>query len=174
MANAEDTVQAVEGKVKSIVEKHQAQKKALIPILQDIQAEYNYLPQEALRLVSRSLGIPLIDIVGVATFYRAFSLKPRGKHVATVCLGTACHVRGGPRILEEFERILKVRAGETTADGEFTLETVNCLGCCAIGPVVVVDGDYHAQTSIRKVGPILKKYRKKEKTHEIEKKDSLG
>ncbi|MGQ9672559.1 MAG: NADH-quinone oxidoreductase subunit NuoE family protein [Candidatus Aminicenantales bacterium] len=173
MAKVEDKVQAVESKVKSIVDKHQAEKKALIAILQDIQAEYNYLPEEALRLVSRSLGVPLIDIVGVATFYRAFSLKPRGRHIATVCLGTACHVRGGPKILEEFERILNVRAGETTLDREFTLETVNCLGCCAIGPVVVVDGDYHAQTSIRKVGPILKKYGKKEKRNEVEKKDSL-
>lgn len=173
MVNLEDSVTAIESKVKSIVHKHAAQKRSLIAILQDIQAEYNYLPQEALRLVSRALDIPLIDIVGVATFYRAFSLKPRGKHLATVCLGTACHVRGGPKILSEFERILKIRAGETTADREFTLETVNCLGCCAIGPVVVIDGNYHAQTSIRKVGSILKKYRKKEKSNEVEKEDRL-
>ncbi len=166
-------MEAVNAKVNSIVRKHHGQKRALIAILQDIQAAYNYLPQEALKLVSRSLDIPLIDIIGVATFYRAFSLKPRGRHVATVCLGTACHVRGGPKILEEFERRLDVRAGETTADQEFTLETVNCLGCCAIGPVVVVDGDYHAQTSIRKVGPILKKYRKKEKKNETEKEDHV-
>ncbi len=164
---------AVEARVRSIIDKHQAQKKALIAILQDVQAEFNYLPEEALRLISRSLCVPLIDILGVATFYRAFSLKPRGRHVATVCLGTACHVRGGPKILAEFERILDVRAGETTADGEFTLETVNCLGCCAIGPVVVVDGDYHAHTSIRKVGTILKKYGKKEKKNASEKKDQV-
>ncbi len=171
MTNREVDVEAVETKVRSIIDKHQAQKKALIAILQDVQAEFNYLPEEALRLISRSLCIPLIDVIGVATFYRAFSLQPRGRHVATVCLGTACHVRGGPKILAEFERILDVRAGETTADGEFTLETVNCLGCCAIGPVVVVDGDYHAQTSIRKVGSILKKYGKKEKKNGQEKKD---
>lgn len=155
-----------ESKVKSFVTKHHSEKKALISVLQDIQEEYNYLPQEALRIVSETLGIPLIDIVGVATFYRAFSLEPRGKHLVTVCMGTACHVRGGPKILEEFERKLNITAGETTEDRQFSLETVACLGCCAIGPVVVVDGDYHAQTSIRKVGSILKKYMKKEKKNE--------
>ena len=153
-------------KVKSFITRYKNEKKALISILQDIQAEYNYLPQEALRFVSESMGIPLIDIIGVATFYRAFSLEPRGKHLVTVCMGTACHVRGGPKILEEFERILSINAEETTKDGEFTLETVACLGCCAIGPVVVVDGDYHAQTTIRKVSSLLKKYRKKEKKNE--------
>ncbi len=155
-----------ESKVKSFVTKYRSQKKALISVLQDIQEEYNYLPQEALRTISDTLGIPLIDIIGVATFYRAFSLEPRGKHLITVCMGTACHVRGGPKILEEFERKLNVTAGETTEDRQFSLETVACLGCCAIGPVVVVDGDYHAQTSIRKVGSILKKYMKKEKKNE--------
>jgi len=153
-------------KVKSFITRYNNEKKALISILQDIQAEYNYLPQEALKFVSESMGIPLIDIIDVATFYRAFSLEPRGKHLVTVCLGTACHVRGGPKILEEFERILSINAGKTTKDGEFTLETVACLGCCAIGPVVVVDGDYHAQTTIRKVNSILKKYRRKEKKNE--------
>ncbi len=153
-------------KVKSFVTKYRSEKKALISVLQDIQEEYNYLPQEALRIVSDTLGIPLTDIIGVATFYRAFSLEPRGKHLVTVCMGTACHVRGGPKILEEFERKLNITAGETTEDRQFSLETVACLGCCAIGPVVVVDGDYHAQTSIRKVGSILKKYMKKEKKNE--------
>jgi NADH-quinone oxidoreductase subunit E len=155
-------VEAEEFKVKSHITKYNNEKKALISILQDIQEEYNYLPQEALRIVSKALGIPLIDIFGVATFYRAFSLEPRGKHLITVCLGTACHVRGGPKILEEFERKLNIEAGETSKDGQFTLETVACLGCCAIGPVVVVDGDYYAQTTIRKVGPILKQHIKKD------------
>lgn len=150
-------------KIKSCITKYNFEKKALISILQDIQEEYNYLPQEALNIVSKTLGIPLIDIVGVATFYRAFSLEPRGEHLVTVCMGTACHVRGGPNILEEFERKLNINAGETTDDGQFSLETVACLGCCAIGPVVVVDGNYYAQTSIRKVDAILKKHRKKEK-----------
>lgn len=148
-------------RVNAFIKKRKSQKKALIAILQDIQAEYNYLPQDALRVVSQNLSIPLIDVVGVATFYRAFSLKPRGEHVVTVCLGTACHVRGGPKILEEFERRLAVKPGDTTPDGKFTLESVACLGCCAIGPVVVVDGDYHAQTGIRKVESIIKQYARK-------------
>jgi len=148
-------------RVNAFIRKHKSEKKALIAILQDIQAEYSYLPREALQQVSRSVGVPLIDVIGVATFYRAFSLKPRGKHVVTVCLGTACHVRGGPKILEEFERRLGVASGDTTDDGKFTLETVACLGCCAIGPVVVVDGEYHAQTSIRKVEAIIKQYQNK-------------
>lgn len=164
-------MEAVNAKVATILDKYHPEKKSLIPILQDIQAEYNYLPQEALKLVSRALGIPLIEIVAVATFYRAFSLKPRGKHIVTVCLGTACHVRGGPKIFDEFKRILNIGAGETSPDRQFTLETVNCLGCCAIGPVVVVDGDYHAQTSIRTAGKIINKYAKKEKHNETDKKE---
>jgi len=150
-------------KVESLIKKHSNQRKALISILRGIQEEYNYLPQEALILVSEYLNIPLIDIVEVATFYRAFSLEPRGKHTVTVCLGTACHVRGGPKVLEEFERKLNITAGQTTEDKEFTLEIVNCFGCCAIGPVVVVDRDYYAQTNIRKVDSILKNYRKKKR-----------
>jgi len=153
-------------KVLSFMQKYDNQKKSLIAILQDIQCEYNYLPQEALKLVSETLGVPMIDIIGVATFYRSFSLQPRGQHLVTACMGTACHVRGGPKILEELERKLDIKAGETTEDGKFSLETVACLGCCAIGPVVVVDGDYHAQTTIRKVDSILKKYKDKEKSHE--------
>jgi NADH-quinone oxidoreductase subunit E len=147
-------------KVQSFIDQHQGKKTKLIAILQDIQAEYRYLPEESLRFVARALDIPLTDVVAVATFYRAFSLTPRGKHVCTVCQGTACHVRGGPRILDEFERRLKVKAGQTTKNGQFTLETVACLGCCAIGPVVVVDRDYHAHTTVRNVGAILKKYQR--------------
>lgn len=147
-------------KIQSIVKKHQGLKKNLIAILLDIQDTYHYLPQESLCCVSDALGMPLIEIVGVATFYRAFSLTPRGKHTCLVCLGTACHVRGGPKILDEFERQLDVKAGETTKDRQFTLETVACLGCCAIGPVVVIDEAYHGHATIRKVGSILKKYQK--------------
>lgn len=155
-------MEAEELKVKKYIKKYSNEKKALISILQDIQEEYNYLPQEALKIVSKTLAVPLIDIIGVATFYRAFSLEPRGKHLITVCLGTACHVRGGPKILDEFERKLNIEAGETSKDGQFSLETVACLGCCAIGPVVVVDGNYYAQTTIRNVGSILKKHTKKD------------
>ena len=147
-------------KIRSLVKRHNSAKKALIAILQDIQSEYRYLPRESLELVAEMLAIPLVDVVGVATFYRAFSLKPRGKHTATVCLGTACHVRGGPKILDEFERRLDLKPGDTTADGRWSLETVACLGCCAIGPVVVVDKDYHAHTTVRNVGAILKRHTK--------------
>jgi len=153
-------------KVKSFITKYNHKKSALIGILQEIQAEYNYLPKQALIFVSRQLSIPLIDIIGVATFYSAFSLEPKGEHIIKVCMGTACHVRGGPKILEEFERKLDIRSGHTTDDKQFSLDTVACLGCCAIGPVVVVDDNYHAQTSIRNVDTITKKYRKKENKNE--------
>jgi len=103
------------------------------------------------------LEIPLIDVYGVATFYKSFSLKPRGKHLITACLGTACHVRGGPRIVDELQRKLKIKPGETTDDGEYTLETVNCLGCCAIGPIVVKDGIYHGQMNPQRVDSLLER-----------------
>ena len=147
-------------KIQSLIDKHQGLRKNLIAILLDIQENFNYLPPDSLRQVAGTLGIPLIDVLGVATFYRAFSLKPRGKHTCLVCLGTACHVRGGQKILEEIEQKLGVPAGENTKDGQFTLETVACLGCCAIGPVVVVDSEYHGHATIKKVGPILGKYGK--------------
>jgi NADH:ubiquinone oxidoreductase subunit E len=151
-------------RLQSIVGKHHSDKKNLIAMLLDIQEEFHYLPPDSLRYVARVLGIPLIDIVGVATFYRALSLTPRGEHTCLVCMGTACHVRGGPKILEEFERRLAIKSGETTPDSRFTLETVACLGCCAIGPVVTVDGEYFGHTSIRKVNTIIKKYQKSDKS----------
>jgi NADH-quinone oxidoreductase subunit E len=116
----------------------------LVGILQDIQKELRYLPQDALRHVAERLGVPLPRVYSVATFYQAFSLTPRGRHIIKVCMGTACHVRGAPRVLEEIERKLGIKAGETTYDLEYTLLTVNCLGCCALGPVVVVDDTYHS------------------------------
>jgi NADH-quinone oxidoreductase subunit E len=151
-------------KVHSVIKKHNSQRKDLIAILQEIQAEYNYLPHDALRLVSQTLSIPLIDVISVATFYRAFSLKPRGKHVVTVCLGTACHVRGGPKILDEFEKKLGVRAGETTKDDVFTLEIVNCLGACALGPITVIDGNYHGQMKVKTVDRLIKKFRSQKRS----------
>lgn len=156
-------------KVKSFITKYKYRKSALIGILQEIQAEYNYLPQKALIFVSQQLNIPLIDIIGVATFYSAFSLEPKGDHIIKVCLGTACHVRGGPKILDEFQKKLSIKPGQTTEDRQFSLDTVACLGCCAIGPVVVVDDDYHAQTSVRKVDSIINKYKKKENKNEEQK-----
>ncbi|MFH1322043.1 MAG: NAD(P)H-dependent oxidoreductase subunit E [Bacteroidota bacterium] len=118
------------------------QKGLLVPVLENIQNHYNYLPKEALIEVAKQLQTPLRDVYGVATFYQAFSLKPKGKHLVSVCVGTACHVRRAPIVLEEFERQLGINAGETSSDKEFTLETVNCLGACALGPIVVIDGEY--------------------------------
>jgi NADH:ubiquinone oxidoreductase subunit E/NAD-dependent dihydropyrimidine dehydrogenase PreA subunit len=129
----------------------------LIQVLQDVNQEYRYLPPFALKYVSEKLQVPLSTVYHVATFYTAFSLKPRGKHLITVCMGTACHARGAPRVLEEFERQLEIPRGDTTPDRQFTLETVNCLGCCALGPVVMIDRDYH-QVTTDKVKNLLKKY----------------
>ncbi|MCK4930801.1 MAG: NAD(P)H-dependent oxidoreductase subunit E [Candidatus Aminicenantes bacterium] len=147
-----------------IIQKHPQEKRSLIPILQDFQATYNYLPPVALNMVSQTLDVPLIDIISVASFYNAFSLEPKGEHQVTVCMGTACHVRGAPLILEEFERNLDIEAGHTRKDGKYSLDSVACLGCCAIGPVVVADGEYYAQTSIRNAGKIVRKLEKKEKS----------
>ena len=133
--------------------------KNLLSILQDVQKECGYLPEERLREIAVMLDMPLIDVCGVATFYKSFSLTPRGRHQVKVCLGTACHVRGADRIVEELERKLDVRRGETSEDGEFSLEAVMCLGCCAIGPVVVVDGKYYGQVTTAKVESILKTIR---------------
>ena len=149
------TVNVETQNVKATIAKYSNEKKALISILQDIQAEYNYLPPVALSVVSKTLDVPMIDIIGVATFYTSFSLEPKGEHQVTVCVGTACHVRGAPKILTEFERKLGIEAGQTTEDGKYSLDKVACLGCCAIGPVVVADNEYHAQTSVRKVDQIL-------------------
>lgn len=137
-----------------------AKQTELIHVLHRVQEEIGYIPAEAVTAIARHLKISEGEIYGVLTFYKAFSLQPRGKHVVTICMGTACHVRGAPRILDEFCRELGIKAGQTTEDGYFTLETVACLGCCAIGPVVVVDEYYHAQVSIRKVASILEPYRK--------------
>jgi len=147
-----------EEKIDEIIENHRTDKSKLIGILQDIQAEYNWLPEETLRHIAKQLHVSLTDIFGIATFYKSFSLQPRGKHLVRVCLGTACHVRGGPRIMEIAEGILGIKADETTADYKFTLEGVNCLGCCALGPVMVVDNDYYGNLPPRKVEKILSDY----------------
>jgi len=128
----------------------------LLSILQDIQKEYGYLPEEKLREVAVTLGMSLIDVYGVATFYKSFSLTPRGRHHIKVCLGTACHVRGSNRILKETERKLGIEPGETGENGEYSLETVMCLGCCAIGPVMVADNKYYGQMSPQKIDTVLK------------------
>jgi len=153
------------GKLDAIISKYSAsppRKEMLIQILQDVNSEYNYLPEHTLKYVSEKLEIPLTQVYHVATFYTAFSLKPRGRHLIKVCMGTACHTRGALRVLEELERRLEIKAGETTRDLEFTLETVNCLGCCALGPVVVVGNDYHAAMLPGQVDSLLEAYRSKE------------
>lgn len=155
MKKKEQTTIDVSG-VDSIIDKYNAEKGSLISILQDIQEEYRYLPSEALEHTARRLGIPRVQIFGVATFFKAFTLKPRGRQLVHVCTGTACHVRGSQNVLEEMERRLDIKAGGTTSNGEYTLETVNCVGACAIGPVVVMNEEYHGQMSSLKVEKILK------------------
>jgi NADH-quinone oxidoreductase subunit E len=130
---------------------------SLIGALEEIQERYRYLPPEALILASERLGVPLSQAYSVATFYNAFSLKPKGKHCLTVCMGTACHVRGSPQVLDRLETKLGIKAGETTHDHLFTLETINCLGACALGPIVVTDGEYSGQMGTGKVDVLLKR-----------------
>ena len=143
--------------VRRAVAKYGGRKRSLILILQDLQGRFGWLPPGVLDEVARSLEVPASDVYSVATFYRSFSLKPRGRHICTVCMGTACHVRGSGVILEHFERRLGIRAGETTADGEYTLERVNCLGACALAPLAVVDGVYYAKADESKADAALKK-----------------
>ena len=141
--------------VDRIVDQYQGRATALLAILQDIQARENWLPREALARVAERLQVPLTRVYGMATFFRAFSLKPRGKHICTVCMGTACHVRGAPRLVEKIERDKKIKAGETTPDLEFTLETVNCVGACALGPLVILDGTYHGNMTPARLDKVL-------------------
>ncbi len=145
-------------KVGSILGNYQREKGMLVSILQDVQAEYNYLPKDALMEVSQGLDVPLSRVYSVATFFKSFSLKPRGRHLINVCLGTACHVRGAVRILEKIERELGINPDETTEDLKFTLETVNCVGACALGPIVIVDGEYSGEMRTDKIIPLLDKY----------------
>jgi NADH-quinone oxidoreductase subunit E len=141
-----------------VVELHGSSRDKMIEILQDIQARYNYLPEAALKRVSSRLQVPFAEVYGTASFYKAFSLKPRGRHIIQVCMGTACHVRGADRIVAELEKLLAVERGGTTTDGEFTLETVNCLGACALGPIMRIDKEYHGNMTPRKVAKCLNSF----------------
>jgi len=152
------TAKQLKQKTKSILDNYQRDQGMLVSILQDIQAEYNYLPKKVLVEVSQALGAPLSQVYSVATFFKAFSLEPRGRHLINVCLGTACHVRGAVRVLEAIERELEIKAGRTTKDLKFTLETVNCVGACALGPIVIINGEYHGQMKTDKVKALLKNY----------------
>ena len=148
----------IQQKVETILEKYQRAQGLLVSILQDVQAEYNYLPKEALVQVSRGLNVPLTQVYSVATFFKSFNLEPRGRHIINVCLGTACHVRGGVRVLERIERELGIKPGETTQDLRYTLETVNCVGACALGPIVIIDGEYSGEMKPDKVKPLIEGY----------------
>jgi NADH-quinone oxidoreductase subunit E len=149
--------------IDTIIEQNGGKGSAILSILQDVQAKEKYLPKETLEYIGEKLHIPLNKIYRIATFYRAFSLSPRGKHEVCVCMGTACHVRGAQRIIDQVKLALDIRPGETTKDLNFTLETVNCLGVCAAGPVVAIDGQYFGKMSPAKVDGTLKKFRSDKK-----------
>ena len=148
--------------LEKLCDKYREEQGAIIELLQTIQAEEQYLPRETLEQISQQLEIPLSQLYGLATFYRAFTFKPKGKHQVTCCMGTACHVRGGQRVVEQFQRILGVRVGDTTDDGQFSLETVNCVGACAVAPIAIVDGQYHGEMNSAKVPRLVDQCRAKE------------
>ncbi len=143
------------GRVDAMIDGYEIERTNTLAILQDIQREYNYLPREALERVAGRLSISLGEVYGLATFFKAFSLQPKGKHICKVCLGTACHVRGGARILESLERDLAIRAGQTTPDAQFSLEAVRCLGACALAPILVVDEEPHAWMTPDKASKLI-------------------
>ncbi len=143
------------GELDAIVQGRGADPFDIMEVLQDIQAAWHYLPEAALCRVSERMSVPLIEVFRLANFYKAFTLQPRGRHLITVCMGTACHVRDSARFLDEVRRRLRVEPGGTTADGEFTLETVNCLGACALAPVVILDGKYYEHMTPAKLGSLL-------------------
>jgi NADH-quinone oxidoreductase subunit E len=142
--------------IEEIIEQYPSRPDYLISILQDIQSRYGYISSDFMRLASDHAQVPLTQAYSVATFYQSFRLDPCGEHEIRVCLGTACHLKGGQRLVEELERKLSIEAGETTEDMRFTLNTVNCVGACALAPVVVIDDDYHANATSRKIDKELK------------------
>lgn len=144
--------------IDKIINKYQNRQGILIQLLLDIQREFNWIPKDAILRINQKLKIPISEIYRVASFYTVLSLRPRGRHLIRVCEGTACYVRGSPRILDSVERNLCIKPGQTTGDGKFTLETVNCLGCCALGPVVEIDGLYHGKLSSSRIENLLSKY----------------
>jgi NADH-quinone oxidoreductase subunit E len=145
-------------KIDQIVDKYAGEEGVLIQLLLDVQKELNWVPKEAIQRISERLQIPLSQIYRVTSFYKSMSLKPKGRHLVSVCLGTACQVRDGPRVMDRIREILGVNPGETTPDMKFTLERVNCLGCCALGPVMVINGEYYGKMMPAKAEEILKSY----------------
>ena len=145
-------------KIDQIIEKHQSDASALIQILLEIQRENRWLPKEALERVARKLKVPFNRVQHIVTFYKAFSLVPKGRHEIHVCTGTACHVRGAPRLLNSIQDLTGISPGETDLDMKFSLETVGCVGCCALGPVMIIDGEYHGKMAPDKSEDVLKNY----------------
>jgi NADH-quinone oxidoreductase subunit E len=145
-------------RVDQIIDEHHGEPSALIQVLLQLQRELHWLPKEALARISEQLGVPLARILHIATFYKAFSLVPKGRHEVHVCVGTACHVRGASRVLEKAEELTGIKPGETDLELKFSLETVNCLGCCALGPVMEVDGKTHGKLSPTDTADVLNRY----------------
>jgi len=155
--------------IDQILKRYGYEHASIIGILQDLQEKENYLPEKDLEYISERLSMPLTRIYRISTFYNAFSLTPRGKHLINVCLGTACHVRGAARVLDRLRMDLGIDVGEMTKDKLFSLETVNCLGACALGPIVVIGNEYHGQMTPAKVESTIKKYRKRSSRKKDEK-----
>jgi len=145
--------------IDKVMAEHNRDKRAIVSMLQDIQDKYYYLPEDTLAYLSSSMEVPMSLLYGFATFYRTFSLEPRGKHPISVCLGTACHVRGAGRIIEKIEREIDIKLGETSPDLSFSLDEVHCLGCCGLAPVVTVGDDLYGKVTLTKIPGILKKYK---------------
>jgi NADH-quinone oxidoreductase subunit E len=145
-------------RIDQIIDEHQGEASSLIQVLLEIQSEHHWLPKEALKRVSGKLQVPLTRIQHIATFYKAFSLVPKGRHEIHVCMGTACHVRGAPRVLDTVKDLTGIEPGETDLDMEFSLDTVNCLGCCALGPVMVIDGKTHGRMAPAETADVLRSY----------------
>ncbi|MFQ6081212.1 MAG: NADH-quinone oxidoreductase subunit NuoE [Candidatus Bathyarchaeia archaeon] len=148
----------IAGIVNKVIEDYQYDENMLIQVLLRLQRNFGWLPREMLSEVSKQLGIPLSQVYQVATFYKAFSLAPRGRHLIRVCMGTSCKVRGAPVILDRVQRLLGIERGETTPDRRFSLETVNCVGCCALGPMMTVDDEYYGNLKLPYVKKILSRY----------------
>jgi NADH:ubiquinone oxidoreductase subunit E len=147
----------------SILEGRRSEPQQLIEVLQDVQECYGYIPEEAMQVIAKELGVPIMEVYRVASFYTAFSLTPRGKNIVTICMGTACHVRGAKLLPNQVAGQLGISAGETTEDGQFTVEHVNCLGACALGPVVVHNETYHHHTTPGKLRALIDSTREQEK-----------
>ena len=145
-------------KIDQIIDKHQAEPSSLIQVMLEIQSENNWLPKETLDRISERLAVPLARILHIATFYKAFSLVPKGRHGVHICVGTACHVRGASRILDTVQEKTGIKPGETDLDLKFSLEVVNCLGCCALGPVMEIDGKTHGKMTPGETAEVLKNY----------------